>query len=85
MHQPCLRGVQVMRALLSAAERSNPAAWRTFQQQMQTLKLTRQRLQGEQSDLAALIDQAERDAGKQQGLGMPLIPGASMQGVGFRM
>jgi hypothetical protein len=60
---------QVLLALLDAAQSSDKTAWQSFQSDIQTLKLKRQRLSGQLADARGLWDVAQREAAKQQGLG----------------
>lgn len=59
----------VLMALLESAQSADKTAWQGFQAAVQTLKLQRQRLNGQLSDARALLDVAQREAAKQQGLG----------------
>lgn len=61
---------RVLMALLDAAQSADKAAWQGFQADVQTLKLQRQRLSGQLADARGLLESAERDAAKQQGLGL---------------
>ena len=65
----------LMKALLSNREAADPSAWREFQAGVQTLKLQRQRLQGQANEVRALLDEAQRYASKRQGLGLVDLPG----------
>ncbi|WIA16841.1 hypothetical protein OEZ85_013777 [Tetradesmus obliquus] len=60
---------QLLMALLEAAQAADKAAWTAFQADLQTLKLKRQRLAGQLADARALLDAAQREASKRQGLG----------------
>lgn len=61
---------RVLMALLDAAQSADKAAWQGFQADVQTLKLQRQRLSGQLADARGLLESAEREAAKQQGLGL---------------
>jgi hypothetical protein len=60
---------RVLLALLDAAQAADKAAWTGFQSDIQTLKLQRQRLSGQLADARSLLDVAQREAAKAQGLG----------------
>lgn len=72
---------KLLMALLEAAQSADKAAWTAFQADIQTLKLKRQRLTGQLADARSLLDAAEREASKRQGLaaaadtdGRPITP-----------
>jgi hypothetical protein len=60
---------RLLMALLEAAAAADPPAWQAFQVAVQTFKLQRQRLSGQLADARGLLDAAQRQAAKQQGLG----------------
>jgi magnesium chelatase subunit H len=59
----------LLMALLEATQAADKAAWTSFQADLQTLKLKRQRLSGQLADARGLLDAAQREASKRQGLG----------------
>jgi hypothetical protein len=74
----------LMKALLANREAADPGAWRDFQAGVQTLKLQRQRFQGQAAEVRALLDEAQRYASKRQGLGLVDLPGKPCRPEGFR-
>jgi len=71
---------RVLMALLEAAQLADKTAWQGFQADVQTLKLKRQRLTGQLADARGLLEVAQREAAKQQGLGPAADKAALLQG-----
>jgi hypothetical protein len=72
---------QVLMALLESAQSEDKTAWQGFQAAVQTLKLKRQRLAGLLADARGLLEVAQREAAKQQGLGLVADKAQLLQGA----